>query len=36
MWEIIGGQIASEEQVGSGGGVALFETFIKENKKKSC
>lgn len=34
MGKIIGEQMASEEQVGSGG--AVLETFIKENKNKSC
>lgn len=34
MGKIIGEQTASEEQVGSGG--AVLETFIKENKNKSC
>lgn len=34
MGKIIGEQTASEEQVGSGG--AVLETFIRENKNKSC
>lgn len=34
MGEIIGEQMVPEEQLGSEGGV--LETFIKENKNKSC